>query len=59
MFVGITVHLGWVTAILVTGIRQSGIETLVINSLIETNLGLPYIYHIHKYIDDRFGKEKR
>ena len=59
LFIGITVQLGWETALLVTGIRQSGMETLVINSLIETNLGLPYIYHIHKYIDERFGKEKR
>ena len=59
LFIGISVQLGWETALLVTGIRQSGIETLVINSLIETNLGLPYIYHIHKYIDDCFGKEKR
>ena len=48
LFVGITVQLGWETALLVTGIRQSGIETLIINSLIETNLGLPYIYFIHK-----------
>lgn len=59
LFIGITVQLGWETALLVTGIRQSGMETLVINSLIETNLGLPYIFHIHKYIDERFGKEKR
>ena len=56
LFIGITVQLGWETALLVTGIRQSGLETLVINSLIETNLGLPYIYHIHSFIDKRFGE---
>lgn len=59
LFIGITVQLGWETALLVTGIRQSGIETLVINSLIETNLGMPYIYYIHTYITKRFGKEKQ
>ena len=59
LFIGITVQLGWATALFVTGIRQSGIETLIINSLIETNLGLPYIYHIHAYINKHFGKEKR
>ena len=53
--VGITVQLGWEVALLVTGIRQSGIETLIINSLIETNLGLPYIYFIHKAIEKRFA----
>ena len=53
LFVGITVQLGWETALLVTGIRQSGIETLIINSLIETNLGLPYIYFIHKRLSKR------
>ena len=59
LFIGITVQLGWETALLVTGIRQSGIETLVINSLIETNLGMPYIYYIHTYITKCFGKEKQ
>lgn len=53
LFIGITVQLGWETALLVTGIRQSGLETLIINSLIETNLGLPYIYFIHKRLSKR------
>ena len=53
LFIGITVQLGWETALLVTGIRQSGLETLIINSLIETNLGIPYIYFIHKKLSKR------
>lgn len=59
LFIGITVQLGWETALLVTGIRQSGLETLVINSLIETNLGLPYLYFIHKAIERKLGPEKQ
>lgn len=59
LFVGITVQLGWESALLITGIRQSGLETLIINSLIETNLGLPYIYFIHKAVEDRLGPERQ
>ena len=53
LFIGIGVQLGWETALLVTGIRQSGLETLIINSLIETNLGMPYIYFIHKKLSEK------
>ncbi|MGN1164062.1 MAG: hypothetical protein ACI4S4_04545, partial [Candidatus Ornithospirochaeta sp.] len=58
LFIGITVQLGWETALLVTGIRQSGIETLVVNSLIETNLGMPYIWHIFSFVEKKWGKEE-
>lgn len=57
LIIGIAVQFGWEFALLVTGIRQSGIETLAINSLIETNLGMPYLYFIHKAIEKRFSKE--
>ena len=58
LFIGITVQLGWETALLVTGIRQSGIETLIINSLIETNLGMPYIWHIFAFTEKKWGREE-
>lgn len=51
--IGILVQLGWETALLLGGIRSAGFEsgvdkllTLVVNSLLETNLGMPYIYAI-------------
>lgn len=59
LFIGITVQLGWETALLVTGIRQSGLETLIINSLLETNLGLPYIWHIFAFTEKKLGKEEK
>ena len=59
LFIGITVQLGWESALYITGIRRSGIETLLINSLIETNLGLPYLYYIHRYIEDKYNACKK
>lgn len=51
--IGILVQLGWETGLLLGGIRSAGFEsfsdkllTLVTNSLLETNLGMPYIYAI-------------
>lgn len=57
LLIGIGVQLGWETALYITGIRQSGIETLIINSLIETNLGLPYLYYIHRSLEKKLGPE--
>lgn len=51
--IGILVQFGWETALLLGGIRSAGFEsfsaklmTLAVNSLLETNLGMPYIYFI-------------
>lgn len=50
MAIGIGVQFAWEAVLLVTGIRPAGFGALVINSLIETNLGLPYIYFIHRAV---------
>lgn len=49
--IGILVQFGWEAALLIGGIRSAGIIswsdkllTLVVNSLLETNLGMPYVY---------------
>ncbi len=51
--IGILVQFGWEAGLLLGGIRSAGFEnfsdkilTLVTNSLLETNLGMPYIYFI-------------
>ncbi len=45
------VQLGWEAALLLGGIRSAGfgsisdkLLTLTVNSLLETNLGMPYVY---------------
>lgn len=51
--IGILVQLGWEVGLLIGGVRSAGFSlkesfrTLVINSLLETNLGMPYIYMIY------------
>lgn len=48
--IGIGVQFCWEFALLINGIRpmnSSSLVTLLINSLIETNLGMPYIYGIY------------
>ncbi len=56
LFIGIFVQFSWEAILLITGIRPQGWNPLVINSLLETNLGIPYIYFIHKVITKRFSE---
>lgn len=48
LFTGIGVQFGWEAALLLCGIRPLGILPLIVNSLLETNLGIPYLYFIQK-----------
>ncbi len=59
--IGILVQFGWEACLLIGGIRSAGFEnfsdkisTLVVNSLLETNLGMPYIYLIFIEYSRRF-----
>lgn len=50
--IGISVQFAWEFALLINGIRPMNafsIQTIVVNSLIETNLGMPIIYGIYLY----------
>lgn len=51
--IGILVQFSWEFVLLITGIRPQGILPLVVNSLLETNLGLPYLYFIHQAVTKR------
>lgn len=57
LILGILVQFAWEFSLLVGGIRSAGLETIqqkittiTVNSLLETNLGIPFIYFIHKYV---------
>jgi hypothetical protein len=54
MAIGIGVQFSWEAVLLVTGIRPAGLGALVVNSLIETNLGLPLTYFIHRAITQKY-----
>ena len=50
LFIGIIVQFSWEAVLLLGGIRPEGWNPLIINSLLETNLGIPYLFLIHKAI---------
>ena len=63
--IGVGVQFGWEISLLINGIRplnEASFMTLIINSLLETNLGLPYMYLIYKlfskYYNDDLTKVK-
>jgi hypothetical protein len=57
MSIGIGVQFSWEAVLLVTGIRPAGIMPLIIDSLVETNLGMPYLFLIHKHISQYVNED--
>ena len=55
--IGIGVQFAWEASLLISGIRPALWRPIVINSLIETNLGLPFVYYIHKYVTRRWKED--
>ncbi len=51
--IGILVQFEWEFVLFITGIRPGDLRTLVVNSLLETNMGLPYIFLIHRAVMKR------
>jgi hypothetical protein len=57
MAIGIGVQFAWEASLLINGIRPTLWRPILINSLIETNLGIPYAYYIHKYVGRRWKED--
>ena len=58
--IGISVQLLWEAALFIGGIRPSNelsYQTLMVDSLIETNLGMPYIYFIYLFVSKRYQED--
>ena len=55
--IGIGVQFAWEASLLICGIRPASWQPVVINSLIETNLGITYFYFIHKYFTKRWKED--
>lgn len=61
--IGVLVQFGWEAGLLIGGIRSAGfavsekLRPLFINSLLETNLGMPYAYLIFLAITARFTEQ--
>lgn len=57
--IGVLVQFAWEFVLAITGIRNQSINTLIVNSLLETNLGLPYLYFIHRAVSSRFREDMK
>ena len=61
--IGILVQFGWEAGLLIGGIRSAGFSLseklmpLIVNSLLETNLGMPIIYPIFLFFTSRFTED--
>lgn len=62
--IGILVQFGWEAGLLLGGIRSVGfattgekLHTLIVNSLLETNLGMPYVYCIFIMYSKKFTEQ--
>ena len=62
--IGILVQFGWECALLLGGIRSATILswgdkilTMVINSLLETNLGMPYVFALYLWYCSHFTEQ--
>jgi hypothetical protein len=57
LVIGIGVQLSWELVLLISGIRPPYFFPLFVNSLIETNLGMPYFYLIHEKVTRHFTED--
>lgn len=64
LIIGILVQFGWEFSLLIGGIRSATITdwgakltTLTVNSLVETNLGMPIIFPLYALITSRFTED--
>jgi hypothetical protein len=55
--IGIGVQFSWEFVLLISNIRPTGLLPLIVNSLVETNLGLPYLYLIHRAVTERVNED--
>jgi hypothetical protein len=56
MAIGIGVQFAWEAALLISGIRPALWQPIVIDSLIETNCGIPILYYVHKLVTSRMNR---
>jgi len=56
LVIGILVQFSWEAVLAISGIRTFYWNTVIVNSLLETNMGLPYLYLIHKAMSRRWDE---
>jgi hypothetical protein len=54
--IGILVQLSWESVLTISGIRNASWRTWLVDSLVETNMGLPYLYLVHRVASRRWSE---
>jgi hypothetical protein len=49
--IGVGIQASWELVLLLSGIRPLGAMPLIVNSLLETNMGMPYLFLIHEALN--------
>lgn len=60
LLIGISVQFAWEFSLLINGIRplnEASLKTIIVNSLLETNLGLPYMYFLQKFFFKHYNED--
>ena len=52
--IGIGVQFSWEAILLISGIRPIAFMPLVVNSLVETNIAMPYLYAVHRLVSKKY-----
>lgn len=58
--IGISIQFAWEFSLLINGIRplnEASFKTIIINSLLETNLGLPYMYFLQRLFFKHYNED--
>jgi hypothetical protein len=48
--IGVGIQFSWEVVLLLSGIRPVSVAPLIVNSLLETSLGMPYLFLIHEAV---------
>lgn len=51
--IGVGIQAAWELVLLLAGIRPASLAPFVVNSLLETNMGMPYLFLIHEAVGRR------
>lgn len=56
--IGVGIQLSWEVILFVTKVRPVEINSIVVRSLLETNLGMPYAWLIHQAVQSKWGQHE-
>ena len=56
--IGVGIQAAWELVLLLSGVRPAALAPLIVNSLLETNLGVPFLFLIHEAVREYSRSQK-